>query len=75
MTKFPAYTDKEILKKLRKLGFVFERQAKGSHEFWVNSEKHQRVMVPRHAGKTLSRKTTKGIIEITGKTVEGFVKL
>jgi len=75
MTRFPVYTDKEITKKLRKLGFVFDRQAKGSHEFWVNPETHQRVMVPRHAGKTLSRKTTKGIIEVTGKTVEEFVKL
>jgi predicted RNA binding protein YcfA (HicA-like mRNA interferase family) len=75
MTKFPAYTDKEIIKKLRKLGFVFQRQAKGSHEFWVNLETHQRVLIPRHAGKTLSRKTTKGIIKATGKTLEEFVKL
>lgn len=75
MTKIPAYTDKEMIKKLRKLGFVFERQAKGSHEFWVNPETHQRVMIPRHAGKMLSRKTTKGIIEAIGKTVEEFVKL
>lgn len=75
MTKLPAYTDKEIIKKLRKLGFVFGRQAKGSHEFWVNPETRQRVMIPRHAGKTLSRKTTKGIIEAAGKAVEEFVKL
>ncbi|MGK7941048.1 MAG: type II toxin-antitoxin system HicA family toxin [Crocosphaera sp.] len=28
---------KSLLKKLRKLGFEFHRQAKGDHEIWVNT--------------------------------------
>jgi predicted RNA binding protein YcfA (HicA-like mRNA interferase family) len=32
MTKLPAFTAREVIKKLKKAGFAFDRQAKGSHE-------------------------------------------
>lgn len=30
--RFPAVTDKEVIKVLKQIGFEFYRQAKGSHE-------------------------------------------
>jgi len=36
MKKLPSLTAKEVIRKLRKAGFVFDRQAKGSHEIWRN---------------------------------------
>lgn len=75
MTRFPAYTYRKAIKKLRKLGFVFDRQAKGSHELWYNPKTHKRVLVPRHRGKTIKRRTLKSIIVETGLSVKEFTKL
>jgi predicted RNA binding protein YcfA (HicA-like mRNA interferase family) len=32
--RLPALTARQVLQKLRHAGFVFDRQAKGSHEIW-----------------------------------------
>lgn len=75
MTRFPAYTYRKIIKKLKKLGFVFDRQAKGSHELWYNPQTHRRVLVAHHRGKVLKRKTLKSIIVETGLSVKEFTNL
>ena len=36
MTKLPSMTASDVIKKLKKGGFVFDRYAKGSHEIWYN---------------------------------------
>lgn len=73
MTRFPAYNYRKVIKKLKKLGFVFDRQAKGSHELWYNPETRRRVLIPRHHGKILKRKTLKSIIGETELTIKEFV--
>ena len=35
---------------LRRAGFVFDRQAKGSQEIWWHPETRARTAVPRHGG-------------------------
>ncbi len=32
MTRLPSMTSSDVIKKLKKLGFVFDRYSKGSHE-------------------------------------------
>ena len=34
MTRAPSLTAREVVRILRAAGFVFDRQAKGSHEIW-----------------------------------------
>ena len=34
MTHVPSLTAREVIRVLRSAGFVFDRQAKGSHEIW-----------------------------------------
>lgn len=75
MTRFPAYDYSRVIRKIKKLGFIFDRPAKGSHELWYNPETHKRTLVPRHSGKTIKRKTLKSIIQETQLTVEEFTKL
>lgn len=36
MAKLPVMTAIEVIRGLKKAGFVFDRQAKGSHEIWYN---------------------------------------
>lgn len=73
--KLPVVTDKEVIKVARKLGFEFYRQAKGSHEIWVRHSDGSRIIVPRHAGKTIKKHTMKRILEGLGISPEEFHKL
>ena len=48
MTRLPALTYREVVRRLRAAGFVFDRQAKGSHEIWYNPQTHHRASPSRH---------------------------
>jgi len=72
--KLPALTDRQIIARLKKLGFVFYRQAKGSHEIWRHPDGRW-TMVPRHAGKTISRRTMKAILKDIGLSGDDFLAL
>jgi len=37
----------DVIRKLSRLGFHFDRQAKGSHEFWCNAT-GKVIMLPKH---------------------------
>ena len=76
MPKFPAITDREFIKKIRKIGFVFYRQAKGSHEIWAHSTDDDcEVNIPRHSGKIIKRKTLKEMLKAIDILVDEFNKL
>lgn len=40
----------ELTRKLRGLGCVFKRQAKGSHEIWHNPRVNRSTAIPNHSG-------------------------
>ncbi len=44
----PSFSYRSVVKKLKKLGFIFYRQAKGSHEFWIHSETKEIIMLAKH---------------------------
>jgi len=75
MPKFPALTDKQVIKKLGKAGFRFYRFAKGGHEMWVRDIDGKIAVVPRHSGKIIKRKTLKDIIDATGLSIKEFSEL
>jgi predicted RNA binding protein YcfA (HicA-like mRNA interferase family) len=74
MTKVPQFTYKDLIKKLRKAGFQFDRQAKGSHEIWYNPVSKRRTVVPNHPG-TISKSTLSAIIKQTGYNPDDFLNI
>ena len=40
MSRLPTLTYREVIVRLRRAGFVFDRQAEGSHEIWYNPDTH-----------------------------------
>jgi predicted RNA binding protein YcfA (HicA-like mRNA interferase family) len=72
VSHLPAMTYREVVRYLRAAGFVFDRQAKGSHEIWRNPQTRRRTTVPHHPGN-LPRGTIRAIIRETGLTVEEFL--
>lgn len=45
-----GFSYREAARKLRVLGFEFDRYAKGSHEIWYNREARRRTTIPHHPG-------------------------
>jgi predicted RNA binding protein YcfA (HicA-like mRNA interferase family) len=75
MTRLPSIKASEVIKKLKKCGFVFDRYAKGSHEIWYNPATKRRVTVPNHPGADIPKGTLRAIIKESGYSVEEFVRL
>jgi predicted RNA binding protein YcfA (HicA-like mRNA interferase family) len=67
-------TYRDVTRRLKAAGFVFDRQAKGSHEIWYNPQTHRYTTVPHHPGD-LSRGTLRAIVRGTGLTVDEFLGL
>jgi len=56
-------------------GFVFDRQAKGSHEIWYNPKTKRRIVVPNHPGKDVPQRTLRTIVSQSGISLEAFKRL
>jgi predicted RNA binding protein YcfA (HicA-like mRNA interferase family) len=50
MGRLSGFCYRQIIKRLKKLGFVFDRQAAGSHEIWCNEQSDRYTTVPNHPG-------------------------
>lgn len=50
MGRLSGFNYRQIAKRLKKLGFVFERQAAGSHEIWYNPATGKFTTIPNHPG-------------------------
>ena len=72
MSRLPAATYRDVVRCLRAAGFVFDRQAKGSHEIWYDPKTRRRVTLPHHPG-ILPRGTLRAIIRETGLSIEEFL--
>jgi len=75
MTKLPTLKPAEVIRKLKRAGFVFDRQAKGSHEIWYNPTTRRRTVVPNHPGVDVPKGNLKAIIEQAGLSIEEFIDL
>ena len=50
MGRLSGFRYRQIIKRLKKMGFVFDRQAAGSHEIWYNEQTDRYTTVPNHPG-------------------------
>lgn len=50
MGSLSGFKYKEIINKIKKFGFVFLREAKGSNEIWCNIDKNLYTTIPKHNG-------------------------
>lgn len=73
MPKLPAVGEREVLKALKKAGFIFSFQA-GSHATFKHPSTKRRVTVPLHRGKDFKKGTLRNIIRQAGLSIDGFVR-
>ncbi len=72
MSKLAALRYREVIERLRRHGFVFDRMAKGSHEIWYNPQTKRRTTVPHHSG-SIPVGTLRAIVRQTGMSVDEFL--
>ena len=74
MGRLAGMSATDVVRKLRAVGFVFDRAARGSHEVWRNPNTRSRVVVPNHPGD-MPEGTVRAIVRGTGLSVEEFLRL
>lgn len=73
MARLAGFRYREIVKRLKQLGFEFDRQAAGSHEIWFNLETRRYTTIPNHPGD-MPEGTLRAILRQAGIEPETFVK-
>ena len=73
MTKLSPLKPREVISKLKKLGFIVDHVS-GSHYIMFNAKTKTRIRIPYHA-KDLKTGTLRSIIKQTELSVEEFSKI
>ncbi|MCY3766400.1 MAG: type II toxin-antitoxin system HicA family toxin [Gemmatimonadetes bacterium] len=73
MGRLAGFTYRQLIRRLRRLGFTFDRHARGSHEIWWNPVTRRRTTIPNHSGD-LPEGTVAAILKQAGVTAEEFLR-
>jgi len=73
MGRLSGFRYRDIVKRLRRQGFQFDRQAAGSHEIWFNPTTGRYTTVPNHSGD-MPEGTLRAILRQAAITPEDFLR-
>ncbi|MEK7397763.1 MAG: type II toxin-antitoxin system HicA family toxin [Candidatus Poribacteria bacterium] len=74
MGKLAGFRYRDVVKRLKSLGFVFDRHATGSHEIWYNESTGRYTTIPNHPGD-MPEGTLRAILKQAGIEPDEFLKL
>jgi predicted RNA binding protein YcfA (HicA-like mRNA interferase family) len=74
MGRLAGFKYRETVRKLKKFGFIFDRQAAGSHEIWFNPQKNRYTTIPNHPGD-MPEGTLRAILQQAGIDPDEFLKV
>jgi predicted RNA binding protein YcfA (HicA-like mRNA interferase family) len=72
MGRLAGFKYREVSKKLRALGWVFDRPGPGSHEVWRHQTSGRKVTLPHHA-RDMAEGTLRAILHEAGIEVDAFL--
>ena len=72
MGRLAGFRYRDIVRKLKALGFEFDRQAAGSHEIWFNAAARRYTTIPNHPGD-MPEGTLRTILRQAGIDVDDFL--
>lgn len=72
MGRLSGFRYRDIVRRLKALGFAFDRQAAGSHEIWFNQATNRYTTIPNHPGD-MPEGTLRAILKQAGVGVEDFI--
>ena len=73
MGRLSGFRYRDIARRLKALGFAFERQATGSHEIWHNETTGRYTTIPNHPGD-MPEGTLRAILRQADVSPEEFLK-
>ena len=73
MGRLAGFSYREIVKRLKQLGFEFHRQAAGSHEIWFNPASKRYTTIPNHPGD-MPEGTLRAILKQADVDAERFLQ-
>jgi len=74
MGRLAGFRYREIVQRLKALGFQFDRQAAGSHEIWFNPSTHRYTTIPNHPGD-VPEGTLRAILKQAGISPTEFLNI
>lgn len=72
MGRLAGFTYRDVVRRLRALGFEFHRQAAGSHEIWLNVDTNRYTTIPNHTG-VIPEGTLRAILRQADVSPETFL--
>ena len=72
MGRLGGFSYRQIIKRLKKFGFEFHRQAAGSHEIWYSNATNRYTTIPNHRGD-MPEGTLRAILNQAGVTPDEFL--
>ena len=72
MGRLAGFKYRQIVRRLKRFGFAFDRHAAGSHEIWYNPETNRYTTIPNHAGD-MPEGTLRAILKQADVTPEEFL--
>jgi predicted RNA binding protein YcfA (HicA-like mRNA interferase family) len=72
MGRLAGFKYREIIKKIKKSGFEFYRQAAGSHEIWYNPTTKRFTTIPNHSGD-IPEGTLRAILKQADISIDTFL--
>ncbi len=73
MGRLAGFRYRDVAKKLKALGFGFDRQAAGSHEIWYRPSDSAYTTLSNHPGD-MPEGTLRAIIRQAGVSVDEFIR-
>lgn len=73
MGRLSGFKYKDVARKLRVLGFAFDRQARGSHEIWRHATSGRKATMIRHA-RPIAERTLRAILREAQIEVDEFLR-
>lgn len=72
MGRLAGYRYRDVARRLEQLGFVLQREGKGSHEVWKNAVTGRRAVLTNHRGD-LPEGTLRSILRQAGIGEDDFL--
>jgi predicted RNA binding protein YcfA (HicA-like mRNA interferase family) len=72
MGRLAGFKYREIVRKLRALGWLFDRHAAGSHELWRNPITSHKVAIPHHS-RDMAEGTLRAILREAKIDIDEFL--
>jgi len=73
MGRLAGFKYREVVRRLKQLGFQFDRQAAGSHEIWFSPTANRYTTIPNHPGD-IPEGTLRAILSQAGITPNDFLE-